>query len=832
MRKKYKPLMVLALIGLLASCSTTSPSNGGNTSSDTGENSGKNDGSTDSGNNDSNPSGNEDQGGSEGGSDSGSDSGSGSHTIPTVLDAIDYVQVFAPKNYTTIYAWTSAGGTKELLGGWPGTQMTSWSENSAWKTYSFAKNLTAFNLIFSENGGNQTADLSLNGVGHYWYINNKLEKTDTVPATQESSSGDDSEVGRIYKEPDDYSGPKDIPESKFTVVNKADTYQDLPVIKNWNKTSVVNKYSGTRDDFRDESIYFTITTRFYDGDKSNNTHCWDSKNDSKKDPNWRGDFKGLIEKMDYIKAQGFTAIWITPIVKNGSGFDYHGYHAINFKEVDPRYESEDVDFQDVINAAHARDMKIILDVVFNHTCNFGEENLFPMFYYDSKNNTSFRGLVKNTKTNLIPSSYDTMNGGQQGEYRHWLMKKAENDVNNIYHHDNWTLEWEGYGCQMGQIAGDCVDLNTENPTVANYLIEAYGKFIQMGVDAFRIDTMKHISRLTLNKYYFPSFRWIANKVGNPNFHMFGEVCVKYRTVWNRDFQCISAPFYTWNETKSYNWGTREVNEASTQEHFNQYISPEGHPTSNNAKLNSGLTYHTPDTSKSSGNAVIDFLMHWSFDNTRDAFNVALTYDDTYNDATYNVVYVDSHDYGPDERQTIRFDRGEAAWKERMSLMFTFRGIPCIYYGSEIEFQKGKTIDNGPNLALANSGRAYFGDNIEGSVKTTGFGSYTSATDKMATTLNSALSKHLQKLNKIRLQVPALRRGQYTTNGCNGGAISFIRRYTKGSTDSVAAVSISGSASFSGLPNGTYEDLYNGGTYTVTDGRLNAPNKDICIYVKR
>ena len=68
-------------------------------------------------------------------------------------------------------------------------------------------------------------------------------------------------------------------------------------------------FVGERTDFRDETIYFVMTTRFYDGDPSNNTHCWDGNNPG--DPAWRGDFKGLIEKLDYIKALGFTAVWIT-----------------------------------------------------------------------------------------------------------------------------------------------------------------------------------------------------------------------------------------------------------------------------------------------------------------------------------------------------------------------------------------------------------------------------------------------------------------------------------------------------------------------------------------
>ena len=78
-------------------------------------------------------------------------------------------------------------------------------------------------------------------------------------------------------------------------------------------------FTGGRTDFRDETIYFVLTTRFYDGDANNNTYCWDgSKDAANHDPEWRGDFKGLIERLDYIKALGFTAVWITPVVQNAS----------------------------------------------------------------------------------------------------------------------------------------------------------------------------------------------------------------------------------------------------------------------------------------------------------------------------------------------------------------------------------------------------------------------------------------------------------------------------------------------------------------------------------
>ena len=140
-------------------------------------------------------------------------------------------------------------------------------------------------------------------------------------------------------------------------------------------SSGASTFIGDRTDFRDETIYFVMTTRFYDGDPSNNWQCWDNAVSNYGDPAWRGDFKGLIEKLDYIKALGFTAVWITPVVTNASGYDYHGYHAFDFSTVDKRLESEDVDFQDLIDAVHARGMKIILDIVLNHSGNIDETKL-------------------------------------------------------------------------------------------------------------------------------------------------------------------------------------------------------------------------------------------------------------------------------------------------------------------------------------------------------------------------------------------------------------------------------------------------------------------------
>lgn len=610
----------------------------------------------------------------------------------------------------------------------------------------------------------------------------------------------------------------------------------------------INSYAATfvgdRTDFRDETIYFVMTTRFYDGDSSNNTQCWDNQDRNQGDPAWRGDFKGLIEKLDYIKALGFTSVWITPVVENASGYDYHGYHAMNFSKVDKRYESEDVSFQSLIDAAHERGMKIILDIVLNHTGNFGEENLCKLFTRDwTKNQATLTECMlplTQSQGGKLPDNYESMAGGDQYQARLAQMKNTDgknHDVNNYWHHVGNEWNWDDYSRWYGQIAGDCVDLNTENPFVSNYLVKCYGEFIKMGVDGFRIDTSGHISRLTFNKAFIPQFTALAEQYkekrnGGP-FFMYGEVCARDRNVTYRNHENCSPYFYTWKESKNYAWDDSEtswngivVTEGTKGSHTNitsvdaqgvDYQDDYGMPTSTNAFLN-GNNYHTPDHSQHSNLNVIDFPMHWNFRSAAEAWSVKGG-DNLYNDATYNVVYVDSHDYAPDGApESTRFNQSQDTWAENLSLMFTFRGIPCVYYGSEIEFRKGYIIDNGPNIALRETGRAYFGGYIKGDVNVTDFAQYSNAEGNIATTLSHPLAMHIQRLNQIRAAVPALRKGQYSTDGCSG-SFAFKRRFTDVAIDSYALVAISGGATFSNILNGTYVDCVTGDTKNVTNGTL-------------
>ena len=608
-------------------------------------------------------------------------------------------------------------------------------------------------------------------------------------------------------------------------------------------------FVGGRTDFRDESIYFVITTRFYDGDPDNNVQCWDAPADMHGDPAWRGDFKGLIEKLDYIKALGFTAIWITPVVENASGFDYHGYHASDMSKVDHRYESEDVSFQTLIDEVHKRGMKLILDIVLNHTGNFGEGTLCKQFTRDWNANQYYINecMIPFTKKDggQLPDDYSDLPGGFQYANRLALMKNTDNqnhDTHNYWHHYG-SFNWDNNTRWYAQIAGDCVDLNTENPATAEYLINCYGTFIKMGVDGFRIDTGGHIPRLTFNKVFVPRFHEIAeqykDKRGGTPFFMYTEVCARYQgTVTYRNQPALSPYFYTWKENKEYTWNydasywdTKEVfestslssmdNIASCEQQYadNSHETASAMPTSTNAILN-GNDYHTPDVSMASGLSVIDFPVHYSFHDISSVWSTAVNGDKYYNDATYNVVYVDSHDYSPGPNDGNRFNEGTAQWAENLDFMFTFRGIPCLYYGSEIEFRKGCVIDRGPTLALKETGRAYYGGYITGDVTVNDFADVASANGNVAATLNAPLVRHIQRLHKIRAAVPALRKGQYSVDGCkaNGGH-AFKRRYTDSDVDSYALVTINGSATFTGVLNGTYTDCVTGDVITVTNGTL-------------
>ena len=138
-------------------------------------------------------------------------------------------------------------------------------------------------------------------------------------------------------------------------------------------------YSATKEQWRGKAIYQLITDRFYRTDGSTSA-CGDLHKYC------GGTFKGIQSQLDYIANMGFDAIWISPIPEN-KGDDYHGYGALDWYKVNSHFGTEQ-DLKDLVNAAHAKGLWVMLDVVANHVAwvdlDFSQVNPFnqPAYYHN------------------------------------------------------------------------------------------------------------------------------------------------------------------------------------------------------------------------------------------------------------------------------------------------------------------------------------------------------------------------------------------------------------------------------------------------------------------
>lgn len=190
--------------------------------------------------------------------------------------------------------------------------------------------------------------------------------------------------------------------------------------------------------WQDEIIYFIMIDRFNNGDISND---YDVNRD---DPEayHGGDFRGIINKLDYIKDMGFTALWLTPIVQNEEK-GYHGYWTEDFYNVEEHFGTLE-EFKELVQEAHKRDMKVIVDLVVNHT-----------------------------------------------GYQHaWLTEEGKED----WFHPNVEIsDWnDAEQVEKGWKFG-LPDLNQGNPEVRTFLIDMAKWWIEeTNIDGYRLDSVKNV----------------------------------------------------------------------------------------------------------------------------------------------------------------------------------------------------------------------------------------------------------------------------------------------------------------------------------------------------
>lgn len=301
---------------------------------------------------------------------------------------------------------------------------------------------------------------------------------------------------------------------------------------------------------QDEVIYFLLPDRFANGDAANDHGGYAADRlVSGFDPSspefyHGGDLAGVIERLDYIQGLGVTAIWMAPIFKNKpvqptvgrpmAGF--HGYWITDFTRPDPHF-GEPETMKALVAAAHARGMKVYLDIVTNHTADVIQYRECPA------NDCAYRSVADYPHTRRGGVDGAAINDGFRGDgdapdfarltdptwaYTPYIPAGEEtvkvpawlNDPR--LYHNRGDSTFRGESSTHGDFAG-LDDLFTENPRVVQGMIEIFGDWIDdYGIDGFRIDTAKHVNP-EFWQAFVPAIMERARARGIPNFHIFGEV---------------------------------------------------------------------------------------------------------------------------------------------------------------------------------------------------------------------------------------------------------------------------------------------------------------------
>ena len=252
------------------------------------------------------------------------------------------------------------------------------------------------------------------------------------------------------------------------------------------ETTVEVKAKSSDDfDWDEAIIYFTLTDRFFDGDSgNNNAYNLDDYNigEGGNLSYHGGDFAGLIQKLDYLQEMGVNTVWITPIIENYmadglttddaaiKSYGYHGYWASDFEKLNKHLGTE-AELSALVKELHNRDMKLMVDVVLNHSG------------YDTDD------------TNVT----DFFNNKLYGK------KMLRDNSNTTTGHD-----------VLGSLAG-LPDFVTEDAEVRDLLIEWQTSWVsKYDIDYFRVDTVKHVEDTT-----WAAFKNALVKI-DPDFKMIGE----------------------------------------------------------------------------------------------------------------------------------------------------------------------------------------------------------------------------------------------------------------------------------------------------------------------
>jgi glycosidase len=294
--------------------------------------------------------------------------------------------------------------------------------------------------------------------------------------------------------------------------------------------------------WRDQVLYFLLPDRFSDGQEAQRPRfdrALPHQHDASHKATWMaagkafqgGTLKGIASKLDYLQRLGATALWVGPVWRQRRDLQtYHGYGIQNFLDVDPRFGSRQ-DLRDLVDAAHDRDMYVVLDVIYNHTGNnwfydhggLGKETLpyryqppYPFHGWRSSTGSS-TPTISTPDDGIWPQEFQDPDWyTRAGEIARWDPETWEDPL-----HPNSEFRRGDFGTLK-----DLRINELEHPPsfdVLAALVRVYQYWIALSdADGFRIDTVKHVSR-EASRNFCGAIREFAESVGKENFLLLGEV---------------------------------------------------------------------------------------------------------------------------------------------------------------------------------------------------------------------------------------------------------------------------------------------------------------------
>jgi alpha-amylase len=423
-------------------------------------------------------------------------------------------------------------------------------------------------------------------------------------------------------------------------------------------------------DWRDEVLYQVLVDRFADGDVNN-----DFRVETGHLARYQGgDWRGLMDHLDYLEELGVTALWISPVVRNvetDADFDaYHGYWAQDLTEANPHF-GDVSELRALVEAAHGRDMKVVLDIVTNH--------MGQVFFYDMNLNGKpdvYVGGNGTTSPVTVESEYDpdfdprgvqvltSLGIGGQAPLNFFddpsiYRERPKPDIfahAYAYHGLGRTLNYDDPDQLLhGDFPGGLKDVATERDDVRAAMIDAYAKWVELvDLDGFRIDTVKHVEH-GFWQVFAKGVRDRLAAEGKTNFLMFGEA------FDGRDdlLGSFTAP-----------------GELDSVFYFSQKF-----------QVYSNVFEKAHDPSQQSGTRAIENLWNarqtnWSSQPQPGGIGLA--------PSKFPVNFLDNHDV---PRFLFSSNGDVAALRNALTLLMTEEGLPCLYYGTEQELAGGNDPAN-------------------------------------------------------------------------------------------------------------------------------------------